>query len=598
MRRLIFILLIAWGVLLSSSAAAAPDYRWAKGKSSIDFVDDASVELEKAVKSSSSKYFKELYGGELFYTPIWVEEKGLTHFGSELMDVIGKDKTLLPSMKSSKLYKDAQERLKKIQESKGGSIGDRVTLELDMSRLYKAYADYMIYGGIDWKAFKSKLAELKKKHDADFGWVVYTPKRTAVSVLMDAISTGSLKKGIKKAEPTRFQYAKLKKYLLKYIDIENNGSWKKLPKYSKKIKPGRSNKAIPAIRHNLTLEGDLGSCRGEMESVVYDECLQKAVKRFQLRNGLKADGVIDKGTYKRIDTSPSKKITLIRMNMDRIKRSRESEERVRMELNIPSYRLNIFDGKHLVDTIRVVVGKKMHPTPIFGDKVQYIVVNPWWKIPESIVKKEMLKNLIRNPYYYEKRGKILKATWDENSERIDPGTINWSKYKAKDARIPYRFMQVPSRSNALGKIKFIFPNKFSVYIHDTPSKKLFFKTDRAFSHGCMRIQKPRELLKAFSLYNDNIDVEAIMKRLQGTEKKIVHLKHKIPIDITYFTAFVDPYGNLNFRKDVYGYDKYTLKDYKYEVSSYRKPKQKAKNSNPKESKKDKDGYEISEVYPQ
>ncbi len=604
MKRFVTVLLMVSGVWLSlSSLAAAGEHRWASGASSIDFIDDASIILEKTVKTGKGKSLQKLYT-DLFYVPIWVEENGLTHFGNELLEVIAKDKTLLPSMKSSRLYANAIKKLKEISAKSGGTLEEKTALELELSRLYKAYADYLIYGGINWKVFKAKLASLKKALEADFGWVVYTPKQTAASVLIDAITNGSFKKEIKKAEPTRFNYAKLKKYLLKYIEMEKKGTWKKLPKFSKKIVAGKSDKAIPAIRHNLALEGDLGSCRGEMNATVYDNCLVKAVKRFQLRNGLKADGVIGKGTYVLVDTPVSKKIRLIRMNLDRIKRFRREEARVRMELNIPSFRLNIIDQSRLIDTIRVVTGKPNHPTPVFGNKVQYIVVNPWWKIPESIVKKEMLRHLISNPYYYEKRGKILKATWSEDSERIDPGSVNWKKYRAKDAHIPYRFMQVPSRRNALGKIKFIFPNQFSVYIHDTPSKKLFFRTDRAFSHGCMRIQKPRELLKAFSLYNDNIDVEAIMKRLQGTEKKIINLKHKVPVDITYLTAFVDPYGNLNFRKDVYKYDKYMLKSYDYTVDSSTRKKQKQKqkqkqNKKIKNSaKKDKDGYQVSEVYPE
>jgi murein L,D-transpeptidase YcbB/YkuD len=613
MKRFVTAFLVICGVLLAVPVAAQ-EHKWASGTSGIDFIDDASIVLEKELKKSESSFLKKLYT-DLFYTPVWVDEKGLTHFGNEMLEVIGKDKTLIPSMQSSKRYTQVMEKLKALEESKGGTLEEKVALEIALSRLYKAYAEYLIYGGINWSSFKSKLAALKKSLEADFGWVVYTPKKTAASVLMDAITAGSFKKGIKKAEPTRFNYAKLKKYLLKYIEMEKSGSWKKLPKFTKKITAGKSSKAIPVIRHNLALEGDLGSCRGEMNATVYDDCLVKAVKRFQLRNGLKADGVLGKGTYRLIDTPVAKKIKLIRMNLDRIKRFRQEESKVRMELNIPSFRLNIFDHDKLVDTIRVVTGKPNHPTPVFGNKVQYIVVNPWWKIPESIVKKEMLRHLIKNPYYYEKRGKILKATWSEDSERIDPGSVNWSKYKSKDAHIPYRFMQVPSRRNALGKIKFIFPNQFSVYIHDTPSKKLFFRTDRAFSHGCMRIQKPRELLKAFSLYNDNINVEAIMKRLQGTEKKIINLKHKVPVDITYLTAFVDPYGNINFRKDVYKYDKYTLKDYKYTVDSYKrkqtaKVKKGAKESDKKASskkkgtskkksnkKKDKDGYQVSEVYP-
>jgi len=599
MRRAVTAFLVICGVLLAVPATAQ-EHKWASGASSIDFVDDASIVLEKAVNKSGGKFFKKLYGGELFYTPIWVGQKGLTHFGNALLETIEKDETMLPSMEADKRYNEVMKQLQVLEEKGGGTLQEKVALEMEMSRLYKAYADYLIYGGINWTKFKAKLAALKESLEADFGWVVYTPKRTAVSVLMDAIAAGSFKEGIKRAEPTRFNYGKLKKYLLKYIRMQREGSWQTLPKYTQKITAGKSDKAIPAIRHNLALEGDLGACRGAMDSPVYDECLQKAVKRFQLRNGLKADGVIGKGTYAVLSTPLSKKILLMRMNLDRIKRFRQEEAAIRMELNIPSFRLNIFDHDKLVDTIRVVTGKPDHPTPVFGNKVQYIVVNPWWKIPESIVKKEMLKHLIKDPYYYERRGKILKATWDENSERIDPGTVNWSKYTSKSAHIPYRFMQVPSRSNALGKIKFIFPNQFSVYIHDTPSKKLFFRTERAFSHGCMRIQKPRELLKAFSLYNDNIDVEAIMKRLQGTEKKIINLKHKIPVDITYLTAFVDPYGYLNFRKDIYKYDKYTLKDYQYRVDSYHGTKSsntaKAKSAK-SSSKKDKDGYQVSEVYP-
>jgi murein L,D-transpeptidase YcbB/YkuD len=174
--------------------------------------------------------------------------------------------------------------------------------------------------------------------------------------------------------------------------------------------------------------------------------------------------------------------------------------------------------------MRVITGLPAPPTPSFHAVMEYIVVNPYWKIPESIVKKEMLSKLIRDPYY---------------------------------------FMQVPGTGNALGKIKFLFPNGYSVYIHDTPTKKLFFKNVRAFSHGCMRIQKPRELLKVLALYNDNIDVDEIMARLGTREKRTIALKRKVPVDITYLTAYIDPYGNLNFRKDIYHYDKYQLEHYAY-----------------------------------
>ena len=559
----------------------------------MEFLDAASALLEKSVGSSSNKFYKKLYD-ELFYTPIWVDENGLSGFGKQLLKIIRTDKTLLPSMKSHEQYTELKDELKSFTQSKSTNQ-QKIDMELKLSSLYKSYVDYMIFGGINWSSFKNKISHLK---GIDAGWEVYLPKTDPAKVLVNAIINGNLKKGILEAEPKRFQYAKLKKYLIKYIDISKSGKWKKLPKFRKKLKSGAKSKSIPMIRNNLKIEGDLNKCSQEMNSTKYDKCLVKAVKRFQLRNGLRGDGVIGKGTYNRLAMSLDKKIQLIRLNLDRIKRLRGEESKIRMELNIPSFRLNFYEEKKLVDTIRVVVGKRRNPTPSFGDRVEYIIVNPWWKIPESIVKKEMLRKLIKDPYHYERRGKVLHANWSENSKRIDPGSVNWSRYTGSRA-IPYRFMQVPSRHNALGKIKFIFPNHFSVYIHDTPSKKLFFKTDRAFSHGCMRIQKPRELLRAFARYNDNIDVSAIIKRLEGTDKKTINLKTKVPIDITYLTAFVDAYGNINFRKDVYYYDKYTLSSYKYQVNRYKSrilPDVKAKKQ-PKKKKVDKSEYKTSEVYP-
>ncbi len=594
MKRIIISIVIGlMAVMFMPSVAAAQSYKWADGKPSLDFADKAADILTKSSKSSS--FLKKLYKA-MYETPIWVSDKGLTTFGVELIKSISTDPTVPPTIAKGEMLAKVKKEIADLKSKQGGTLQDKIALELDMSRLYKSYVDYLIYGGINWSSFKSKLANLKEAKKADFGWVVYRPSQTPISVLQNAIDSGSLKDGFRSAEPTRFNYARLKRYLSKYIKLQRSGKWKSLPKFSGKIKAGQSNRAIPAIKNNLKLTGDFGNCQTDVNSPAYDGCTQKAVKHFQARNGLSTDGVIGRGTYNKLAMPISKKIQLIRMNLDRIKRFRHDSESVRIELNIPSFRLNVFDKNKLVDTIRVITGKPNHPTPVFGSKVQYIVVNPWWKIPESIVKKEMLRHLIQDPYYYERRGKVLHATWDEHSERIDPGTVNWSRYKSDSAHIPYRFMQVPSIHNALGKIKFIFPNRFSVYIHDTPSKSLFFRSRRAYSHGCMRIQKPRELLEVFSTYNSNIDVQEVMDRLQGTEKEILPLKHKIPVDITYLTAYVDPYGYLNFRDDIYHYDKYTLKDYKFKVDKYHKVSSGKKRNS--KGKKSKDDYQISEVYPQ
>jgi murein L,D-transpeptidase YcbB/YkuD len=437
----------------------------------------------------------------------------------------------------------------------------KIEMELRLGRLYLDYMNHLLYGGIDWKSFDKKRAELAKSYDSVVGWEYYRVKMTPASLLGEATVGSDLKAVFKKAEPKRFRYKQLKKYLHRYLELAENGGWEKLPAF-KPIKAGQSSKVIPSIRRHLAMEGDLGACRGDMQSEVYNECLQEAVKRFKLRHGLKGTSVIDGETRSVLNIPIEEKIRKLRLNLDRIKWLWREEAKVRIELNIAAFRLYFYDGKHLVDTMRVIVGKPDHPTPSFHDIMEYIIVNPYWKIPESIVKKEMLGHLMRDPYYYERRGKILRSSWDENSPRVNPGSVNWAKYRGKKP-IPYYFMQLPSSRNALGKIKFLFPNKFSVYIHDTPTKKLFFNNQRTFSHGCMRIQKPRELLKALSLYNDNIHVEEIMSLLTTIRKKTIALKTKVPVDIVYLTAFVDDYGYLNFRNDAYGYDKYQLAHYAY-----------------------------------
>ena len=528
-----------------------------------EFADKLSVMLEKRVKSEG-KEIASLYK-QLYYLPVWVGYKAPTKFAKELFEHLKQDRSVADIAEIQNAFKEAQKALKKAY-SADSNIDDKLRAELAMSKLYLRYLNYLIYGGIDWEAFDNKRAELSKRYNAQVGWDRYKPPYTPQTLLVDAVIADDFNSLFKNVEPKRFKYAQLKQYLLKYMSIAERGGWPKLPKY-RRIKPNKESDVIPLIRKHLEMTGDLQACgidEIDTESLKYDECLQKAIRRYKIRHGLKPNSKIDRETWRLLNEPIDTLVTKIRLNLDRIKWLYRKEEPIRIELNIPAFRLYFYHGKELVNTMRVITGKPNHPTPSFHNTMKYIVVNPYWKIPQSIVKQEMLKHLIRDPYYYERRGKHLHVSWDEDSPTIDPGSINWAQYRGSKP-IPYYFMQDPGTSNALGKIKFLFPNKYSVYIHDTPTKKLFFENERAFSHGCMRIQKPREMLKTLSLFNDNIDVEELMDLLKTKHKKTVTLKHKIPVDITYLTAFVDDYGNLNFRRDIYGYDKYQLEKYKYKI---------------------------------
>ena len=525
-------------------------------------------DIKSAASKSKSSFIKRSYSANL-NDPIWIKDNSLSSLGKELLSQIKNDKTVASDLPFYRLYTSVKSDVKNKKFN--------VNTELKLMKLYKAYMDYLIKGGINWKAFDNNIARLKKKYDYNVGWEHFTPKYSAKKILSSAILSGTFGSSFSKVEPKRFKYKKLKKYLVKYIDIKNSGGWSTV-KGVGTLKPGSTSSAIPKIRRRLKAVGDLGSCSAAMDSTVYDKCMSKAIKRFKLRHGFKASSVIDKNTRKELAKPVSYYIKKIRLNLDRIKWLKREEARVRIEVNIPAFRLYVYDGKGLVTTMRVITGKPDHPTPVFSDTMTTIVVNPYWRIPESIVRNEMLKHLIKDPHHYERQHKYLYKGWGPKSEKINPATIDWKKYKGNKKRIPYHFMQEPGSRNALGKIKFLFPNKYSVYIHDTPGKRYFFRDVRALSHGCMRIQKPRELLKALSLYNSNVKVDSIMQRLGTTDNKQIGLRRRIPVDITYLTSFVDDYGNLHFRRDIYGYDRLQLKGYAANKSYSSSKKSKSKKS--------------------
>ena len=523
-----------------------------------------SDDIKQAVKHSKSNFIKNSYSSNM-YESIWIKNGELSTLGKELLSQIKSDKTVASDLPFYKLYKNVQNRVN------SGKFNTK--LEFKMMKLYKAYMDYLIKGGINWKAFDNNLAGLAKKYDYKVAWEHKTPPYSSKKILNSAILSGSFGNAFSRVEPHRFKYKQLKKYLIKFIDIRNSGNGKGI-KIGSTIKVGSSNGAIPAIRKRLKLVGDLNGCSASMDSPIYDSCMAKAIKRYKLRHGLKPSSVIDKAIRNELSHPISYYITKMRLNLDRIKWSNRNEAQVRIELNIPAFRLYLYDGKDLVTTMRVITGKPDHPTAIFSDIMTTVVVNPYWRIPESIVKKEMIKHLLKNPHYYESRGKFLYDGWGPNAKKINPATVNWAKYKDNKKHIPYHFMQNPGYKNALGKIKFLFPNKYSVYIHDTPGKSLFFRNVRAFSHGCMRIQKPRELLEALALFNSNLHVNEIMKQLGTDKNKQIALRRRIPVDITYFTSYVDNYGYLHFRKDIYGYDRLQLKNYYkgYKISGKKESK--------------------------
>lgn len=279
----------------------------------------------------------------------------------------------------------------------------------------------------------------------------------------------------------------------------------------------------------------------------FTEDLRAAVKAFQRANGLNDDGVVGPRTLLALNATVSgDPVSDIIANMERWRWMPRDLGDTYLQVNIPEFMVRLRHNGQTLHETRVVVGKKSNKTPVFSDRMSHVIVNPYWNVPYSIASKEILPQLRRNPQAYLMRGnyEILAG-----GKVVDPNRVNWAGVTFQNLRIRQR----PGSGNALGDIKFMFPNKHHVYLHDTPSKSLFRRSTRAFSHGCVRVQNPFEFADALMDLQETLTGQKIRSLLGGRQKQ-VNLERQIPIHLTYFTAFVDSNGNLQRRPDVYGHN--------------------------------------------
>jgi len=504
-------------------------------------------------------FLRKLYT-QTFFMPIWIEKNNPSSLSKELFEHIKADNTL---NKMGKLYQDtlALEQKMNALYISGANFSQAVDLEFKLSQLYKGYADYTLYGSINWGAFQARLSNLRV--DAiTAGWVTHKPTVSPLQLIENATLGASLETAFSQAEPSKYRYKALKKALNKYVAIQENGGWLPLSLKST-LKPGKSHASVPSIRERLRATDDYKTCEESIDDeLLYDACLKKAVIHFQKRNGLVAKGEIGKNTRVTLNKTVEEHIAIMKINLDRIKWLNERNSKRHIIINIPAFRLYFEEDDKLQQTMKVIVGKRKNPTPVFSNRVKTIVLNPYWNVPKSIIQKEMIPKLMRNPNAMAKKGIEIHTGWGKDARKISGGSVDWRQYRYSK-HMPFRFAQVPGIRNALGKVKFLFPNQFAVYMHDTPTKHLFKKNVRAFSHGCIRLEKPRGLLETFSTFNKNVDFEKSQKRLKGKRRAYLSLDSTVPIDVVYLTVWVDYDGVLQFRNDIYGYDK-------MQISSLRK----------------------------
>jgi L,D-transpeptidase YcbB len=276
-----------------------------------------------------------------------------------------------------------------------------------------------------------------------------------------------------------------------------------------------------------------GELPGSDTSSLFNDSLTAAVKIFQERHGFKPDGIVTEALIKEMNVPAQKRIQQILINMDRMRWMPSRPDGNLIVVNIPEFVLHVWEGKTKAFDIDVVVGKEGHNTMMFTGNLNQVVFSPYWNVPPSIVKNEILPAIEKNPNYLEK----------ENMEVTGDGEDGLPEIR-----------QRPGTKNALGKVKFLFPNSFNIYFHDTPSKDLFNRSKRAFSHGCIRLSDPVKMAHYVLRNNPEWTPEKIDDAMNSGKEKYVKVKDPIPVFITYYTAWVDEYGQMNFREDIYDHD--------------------------------------------
>jgi murein L,D-transpeptidase YcbB/YkuD len=371
--------------------------------------------------------------------------------------------------------------------------------------------------------------------------------RSPAVVMQEAMDAPSLLEFLDELTPRGPIYKQLQKALVEYRELAAAGGWPSVPD-GPTLKPGATDERLATIAKRLAVTGDIEDLQTFAAITTYDEALQAGVKNFQERHGLDDDGVIGPATLRAMNVPVEQRVQQLRLNLERGRWVFDDLADDFIIVNIAGFRAYVVRNGEPVWQTNVQVGKTYHQTPVFRDEMKYVVFNPTWTVPYSIATKEMLPRIKNDPDYFKTRDFDVK---NRSGELVDPATIDWSQLSR--GNFPYTFVQRPGPRNALGRVKFIFPNEHSVYLHDTPSKSLFGRAERAFSHGCVRVENPFDLAEVL-LGSEGWDQEKIKATLDGLETKTVYLPEPLRVLLLYWTAEMGPTGDVHFYSDVYERD--------------------------------------------
>ena len=498
----------------------------------------------EGLRKDSWRHVRELYAGYTF-VPLWFEGDALHPRAGDLVNALERAHT--DGIRADAYPLEAMHRaLTALRESANASAETLIEADLLLTSAFVALAEDMYTGQIDPKSVAQ-------------GWHIDAQETDVDSALAYTIRLEPLDRGIARMRPQHPDFDALRGQLTRYRGIVANGGWKPVPR-GDVLEPGDTSTVgrMQALVSRLAVEDyidartridPLRDTTGQVtDRALYDDRIAGAVAAFQERHAIEVDSILGAGTLASLNHSAEYRLRQIAANLERFRWLPRDLGDKYIFVNVPAFRLEAYEGGKPALEMKVIVGSEFNDqaTPAFSDSMSYVVFRPYWNVPKNIALEEILPEAAKDPSYMRRRDYEVVRGWSESSPVVGQFAPSWSAVESGEVRI----RQQPSEQNSLGSVKFMFPNDFDIYLHDTPAPELFERDVRAFSHGCIRVERPEEIAR-FAL---GWELDRIREAMTtGPESRQVNLDRKIPVYILYLTTFVRD-GKLYFGNDLYERD--------------------------------------------
>jgi murein L,D-transpeptidase YcbB/YkuD len=421
--------------------------------------------------------------------------------------------------------------------SAGESAGLWADLDVLLTDAFLIYGSHLLSGAINPETL-------------DPEWLANRREGDMAAILQSALEGNQVPEVLAGLAPSHAGYAGLKNALRRYTQLAGTGGWPMVPE-GEALQKGARDSRVSVLRQRLRVEG-FHTARAMQEEEYFGDHLDQAVRRYQALRGLNPDGIVGRETLTDLNISVKDRIHQILVNLERWRWLPDDLGPRYLLINIANYDMQVVEAGRTLRTVRVVVGKSYRRTPVFSGLMTYLVLNPYWHVPHKLAVEDILPQVQKAPDYLAANRFRVFSGWGSDAREIDPQTIDWPGLSKRN--FPYRLRQDPGPANSLGRVKFMFPNKYNVYLHDTPAQALFSRPVRAFSSGCIRVEDPLGLAGYLLKDTPRWSPNRLSEILEAEVDFTVKLPEPIPVHLEYWTAWAGSDEQIHFRKDIYTRD--------------------------------------------